>query len=81
MKCILWEFSDGLAGSGSCVFTTVALVTAVAQLQSLAWELPHAAGVAKRKKEKKREREPEINVATHCLKEMHSLHVTILLCQ
>ena len=45
------------------MFSSAAVVTAVAQVRSLAWELPHAAGVAKKEK-KKKEREPEINVAT-----------------
>ena len=34
------------------VVTAVALVTAVAQVQSLAWELSHAAGVAKNESKK-----------------------------
>ena len=29
------------------------MITAVAKVQSLVWELPHAAGVAKKKKKKK----------------------------
>ena len=32
---------------GSGVFTAVALVTAVAQVCSLAWKLPHAMGMTK----------------------------------
>jgi len=32
----------------SSIVTVVALVTAVAWIQSLAWELPHAVGMAKR---------------------------------
>ena len=36
------EFPGGLAGSGS------GFVTAVAWVQSLAWELPHSLGVVKK---------------------------------
>ena len=32
----------------------MAQVTAVVQVQSLAWELPHASGAAKKRKEKKK---------------------------
>ena len=39
-------------GQGSSLVTAVALVTVVAQVGSLAWELPHAIGVAKKKKKK-----------------------------
>ena len=35
---------------GSSVATTVAYVTAMASIQSLAWKLPYAAGVAIKKK-------------------------------
>ena len=47
-------------GWGSSIFTAVAQVAAVAQVRSLARELLHAVGVAKKKKKKKkREREQE----------------------
>ena len=46
------EFSGGSEDEGSIV-TAVARVTAVAQVQSLAWELLHAAGEALKKKKKK----------------------------
>ena len=39
-----WEFHCGAAGWGS------GIITAVAQVQSLAWQLPHAAGTAKGEK-------------------------------
>ena len=41
---MLLEFLGGLMVKGSSI------VTAVAQVQSLAWELPHAMDVAKKKK-------------------------------
>ena len=47
----------------SGVVTEVAQVTAVANVPSLALELPHAAGVAK-KETKQNKTESEINVAT-----------------
>ena len=34
--------------------TAAALVTAIAQVQSLAWEIPHAAGTAKTKNQTKK---------------------------
>ena len=37
-------------GSGPGIVTVAPLVAAVAQVQSLAWELPHATGAAKKKK-------------------------------
>ena len=45
----LWEFPAGLVGYGSRVITAAAWVTNVAQFQSLAQELPHAMGTAKKK--------------------------------
>ena len=54
--------SSLMAKQVKCIFTAVALVSAVAQVQCLARELPHSTDVIKkRKKEKKIE--PEINVA------------------
>ena len=44
------EFPGGSASLGSCVVTPVALVTVVAQVQSLAWEVSHATEVVKKKK-------------------------------
>ena len=41
-------------GSGSCIAIAVAWVTAVAEVRYLAWELPRATGLAKKKKEKKK---------------------------
>ena len=41
------EFSCGLVGEGSGIVIAVTWVTAVVQVQPLAWELPRAAGVAK----------------------------------
>ena len=41
-----WEFPGGSVGKGPGIVTAVALVRAVAQVQPLAWELPHAAGAA-----------------------------------
>ena len=48
-----------IVGWGSSIFTAVAQVAAVAQVRSLARELLHAVGVAKKKKKKKRERARE----------------------
>ena len=45
------EFPCGAVGLGSSVVTAVAQVTTVAQVWSLARELPHAMGKAKKKKE------------------------------
>ena len=42
---------------GSSIVTAVVWVTVVAQVQSLAQELPHAVDMAKKKKERERERE------------------------
>ena len=42
-------------GGGPGVVTTVAWEAAVVQVPSLAWELPHALGAAKKKKKKKRQ--------------------------
>lgn len=47
-------FLGGSAGWGTSVVTTVTLVTALMQVQSLAWEHPHAAGVAKTTTTKKK---------------------------
>ena len=47
------EFPSGLAGEESRVVTAVAAVTAVAQVQSLVQEIPHAVGTAEKKKKKK----------------------------
>ena len=41
------EFSCDAAGQGSGIVTVVAQVTAVVQVRSLAWDLPHAKGKAK----------------------------------
>ena len=41
------EFPKGIAGQGSSIVTAAAKVAAVAGVQALAWELPHAVGVAK----------------------------------
>ena len=43
------EFVCGSAGLGSGIVTAAAGVTAVALVQSLAWEFPHAVGTAKKK--------------------------------
>ena len=65
----------GSAGSGSSTVTAVALVTAVARVQSLAWECLHTLGMAekkKKKKERKKERNPipetvpETNLSWEC---------------
>ena len=55
------EFPCGLAGWGSGIVTAVTQVTSVAWVQSPAWELPHATGMAKkgRKEGRQREREKE----------------------
>ena len=42
----------GAAGQRSCIVSAVARVAAMAQVGSLAWELPHAMGAAKKKKKK-----------------------------
>ena len=46
-------FPLGTAGYGSSVVTAAARLTAMAWVQSLVQELPHALGAAKKKKEKK----------------------------
>ena len=52
VQSLVQEFPGGPAGQGSITLTAVALVTAVAQVQSLSAELPCALGVAKKKKKK-----------------------------
>ena len=47
-------------GSGSDIVTEKALVTAVAQVQPLVWEIPHALGMEKKKK-KERTRKKEMS--------------------
>ena len=54
------EFPSGLAGEESRVVTAVAAVTAVAQVQSLVQEIPHAVGTAEKKKKKKRHSKPTL---------------------
>ena len=44
------EFPGGLVGKGSSIVTAAARVAAVALVGSLAQELLHAAGIAKKKK-------------------------------
>ena len=44
------EFPGGSAGSGSVLVTAVFVVTAVAQVRSLAQEISHAAGTVQKKK-------------------------------
>lgn len=53
------EFSCGSLGEGSIVVTAVARVAALAWVQSLAWELLHATGMAKKK--------TNIPKQTHCM--------------
>ena len=48
------EFSCGAVSQGSIVVTAAAWVTAMAQVQSPAWELPYALGVAIKKKKRKK---------------------------
>ena len=43
----------------------MALVTAVVQVPSLAWELPHAAGLAKKKKKKERKKKRDPRELPH----------------
>ena len=45
----MWELYGGSAGQGSDIVTAVTLVTTVGQVQSLAWEIPQATGVKKKK--------------------------------
>ena len=40
-----------LSGLKTCIVTAVAKVIDAVQVQSLAWELPHAASIAKKEKE------------------------------
>ena len=44
------EFCGGIAGYGSGIVTAVAQIAAAAWVHTLAQEIPHAAGVAKKKK-------------------------------
>ena len=44
------EFSDGLVVKGPGLVTAVVLVTAVAWVPPLVWEIPHAAKKLKKKK-------------------------------
>ena len=48
------EIPGGSVDSESSTVTIVALVTAVAQVQFLPWELPHSADMALQKKKKKK---------------------------
>ena len=48
------EFPGGSAGSGSVLVTAVFVVTAVAQVRSLAQEISHAAGTVQKKKKKEK---------------------------
>ena len=58
-RCDVAQMGSGIAGA-------VAEVSAVALIQSLAWELPHAAGVAlKRKKKKKKKGKKAIMGSSH----------------
>ena len=50
----LVEFSDGTANLGPGIVTAVGQVAAKVQVQSLAQEIPHAGGTAKKKKKKKK---------------------------
>ena len=43
------EFPGGSVGQGSSIIAAVALVTAVAQVRPMAWELLYARGIAKTK--------------------------------
>lgn len=58
----LWKFSCGSAGYGSDIVTAAAWVTPVTQVWSLAWELSHASGMAKRKKEKEKSKDVNTGV-------------------
>ena len=44
------EFTGGAAFYGSSALTASAQVATVARVQAAAWELPHATGIAKKKK-------------------------------
>ena len=48
-KIKILEFPGDLRGSGSSVVTAMAQVTAMVQVQYLAWELPHTPDAAKNK--------------------------------
>ena len=48
------EFLCGAASKISRIITAAAQIAALALVQSLAWELPHATGVAKTNKQKNR---------------------------
>lgn len=50
---VILEFPLGSVGKGSSIFTVVALVTAVVQVESLAQEILHAVGTAPRPPTKK----------------------------
>ena len=52
IKKIIVGLPGGLASPGSNIVTAVALVTAMTQVQYLAWETPQASDVAKKKKKK-----------------------------
>ena len=49
---LVLEFPCGAAGEGSGVVSAAVWVAAVAQVQSLVRELPHAVGAAKKEKKK-----------------------------
>ena len=49
----LREFSYGTVGQGSGIVTALTQVTAMARIQSLSWELPHASGAARNNNNKK----------------------------
>ena len=52
LKKVGWEFPGGAVDSGSGVVTAVVWITAVARVQSLTQELPHAVGIAKKRRKK-----------------------------
>ena len=59
--------------NGSGIVTAVAKFAAVVPVQSLAWELPHAMGVAKKKKrERKKKREEYLLFGKLTLIELNS---------
>ena len=47
LRIILQDFPCGAVSEGSRIVSAVALVTAVARVPSLGWELPYATGRAK----------------------------------
>ena len=47
---------------GSGIGAAVSWVTAAAQIQSLAWEIPYAAGAAIKKKEREKKKAPECEI-------------------